>query len=163
MSDRPDKFTNGFTLVEVLIVLAITALLLAAVAVCFNSAVMNYQQNEDIFKTVNNARQALSRITTQVRTGHSFKLDDPNNKCSFFTSADEDITYDYRSADGKLYLITNSDGHEYVLCENVVFMNFIKTLADNGLDFKSMQVSMTVKNGDVQQTLSAAAVIRRNL
>ncbi|MEE9369985.1 MAG: prepilin-type N-terminal cleavage/methylation domain-containing protein, partial [Sedimentisphaerales bacterium] len=75
MTERPNKFTGGFTIVELLISLAIAALLLAAIAVAFNASVINYRENEDIFKTVNNTRQALSRITTDLRTGHSFKLD----------------------------------------------------------------------------------------
>jgi hypothetical protein len=58
-------------------------------------------------------------------------------------------------------LITN--GKEYVLCENVNSMSFIRTLTADGLDCKSVQMSMTVQSGNVQRTLSAASVIRRNL
>jgi hypothetical protein len=149
-----------------LIVLAITGILLAAVAVAFNASVINYQENEDIFKTINNARQALLRITTQLRTGHWVNTSDPNNRCSFFTSdadGNEPITYEYRSVDNKLYLITNTDGQEYVLCENVTAMNFTRTLTDDLSDCKSVQISMTVQSGDMQRTIAAAVVIRRNL
>ena len=154
---------TGFTIAELLIALAISSILLAAVAVAFNASVINYHQNEDIFKTINSARQALLRITSQLRTGHSVDPSAPNDECSFFTADDEDITYQYRSADNKLYLITNSDGQEYVLCENVTSMSFTKTPTDDGLDCKSIQISMTVESGSMQRTVSAAAVIRRNL
>ena len=162
MSDKGEKFTAGFTIAELLIALAITGLLLVAVAVAFNASITSYRENEDIFKTINTARQALLRITSQLRTG----LVDPNapdNKCSFFTADDKDITYEYRSADGKLYLVTNSDGQEYVLCENITSMSFIKNPTDDGADVKSVQISITVASGNVQRALSAAAVIRRNL
>lgn len=58
----------GFTIAELLLALAITALLLAAVAAAFNASVINYRENERIFRTINSARQALSRITSQLRT-----------------------------------------------------------------------------------------------
>lgn len=163
MTERPNKFTGGFTIVELLISLAIAGLLLAAIAVAFNASVINYRENEDIFKTVNNTRQALSRITTDLRTGHSFKLDDPDYKCTFFAAGNKDITYEYRIANNNLYLITNSDNQEYLLCDNVSSMSFIKTLTDEGTDVKSVQISMTVFSGNIQRTISAAAVVRKNL
>jgi len=164
---RYTRCEHGFTIAEVLIVLAITGILLAAVAVAFNASIINYQQNEQMFKTINNARQALCRMTSQLRTGHLVDPIAPNNQCSFYTAdadGNEPITYDYRSANNKLYVITN--GHEYVLCENVTSMSFVRTLTDDVLDCKSVQMSMTVQSPDqvgVQRTLSAAAVIRRNL
>jgi hypothetical protein len=142
--------------------MAITGILLAAVAVALNASIINYQENENIFKTINNARQALIRITSQLRTGDRVDPNAPSNKCSFFTADVQDITYEYRSADNKLYLITNSNGQEYVLCENVISMSFAKTPTDDG-DCKSVLISMTVQVGNVQRKISAAVVIRRNL
>jgi prepilin-type N-terminal cleavage/methylation domain-containing protein len=162
MSIRPTKSAAGFTILELLLALAITGILLTAMAVVFNASLANYRENEDTFKSINNARQALYRITNQIRTGDNFNPADANNRCSFFTADDEDITYEYRNADGKLYLITNDNGNEYVLCSNVTSMSFIKAPAEDG-DVKSVQISMTVASGNVQQTLSAAAVVRRNL
>jgi len=158
---RPSR--TGFTIVELLLVLVISSILLAAVAVAFNASVINYQENEDIFKTINNARQALFRITSQLRTGYWVDPNAPNNECSFFTADGQNITYQYRSAENKLYLITNSDSQEYVLCENVMSMSFIKNPMDDGSDCKSVQISITVQSGDMQRKLSAAVVIRKNL
>jgi prepilin-type N-terminal cleavage/methylation domain-containing protein len=165
MSYKPTRLVAGFTLAEILIVLAITGLLLAAVAVTFNASVMGYQENEAIFKTVNDGRQALLRITSQLRTGHFVDTVAPSNECSFLTAGDEDITYQYRSADNKLYLITNDDltDSDYLLCENVTSMSFTKTLTDDGLDCKSVQISMTIQNNNTVKTFTAAAVIWRNL
>jgi prepilin-type N-terminal cleavage/methylation domain-containing protein len=162
MSTRPTKSTAGFTIAELLIALAVMGILLAAVAVAFNASFTNYRENEDIFKSINKARQALYRMTSQIRTGDNFNPEDPNNRCSFFTADNEDITYEYRNADKKLYLITNNNGNEYVLCNNVTSMSFIKNPTGDG-DVKSVQISMTVASGDTQRTISAAAVIRKNL
>ena len=160
---RYTKYERAFTIAEALIVLAITGMLLTAVAVAFNASIINYRQNEQMFKTINNARQALCRITTQLRTGHAVDPNAPSNECSFFTADDSDITYRYSSADNRLYVITNSNGKQYLLCDDVTSMSFIKTPTDDGTDCKSVQISMTVQSGDFQRTLSAASVVRRNL
>ena len=148
---------------ELLVAVAIAGMLLAAVAFAFNASAINYRENEEIFKTMNNTRQALSRITSQLRTADAVDPNAPSNACSFIAADGQDITYEYRSADKKLYLITNSDGVAYVLCDNVAAATFTKTLTDDGLDCKSVQISITVANGDMQRKVSAAAVIRRNL
>ena len=157
------KFITGFTIAELLIALAITGMLLVAVAAAFNASIKNYRENEDLFKTLNNARQALIRMTTQMRTGTNFDTGEPNNKCSFDTAESNSITYEYRIADSNLYLITNSDGKEYVLCENVTAVDFGKNLTDDLTDVKSVQISITVASGGAQRTASAAVVVRRNL
>ncbi|MBN2593149.1 MAG: hypothetical protein JXA81_06560 [Sedimentisphaerales bacterium] len=150
-----------------LIALAIASMLLVAVAVAFNASVTNYCKNEDIFRTINNARLALSRMTSQLRTASAVDPAAPNNECTMLTATGENITYRYNNVDGKLYLITNDDptDSDYVLCDNVTAMNCTKTTAveDEVIIVKSVQISMTVAGGDVQRTISAAAVVRRNL
>ena len=50
------------------------------------------------------------------------------------------------------------------LCDNVTVMTFgIDKGTPPTSDVKSVQISMTVAIGDVRQTVSAAAVVRRNL
>jgi prepilin-type N-terminal cleavage/methylation domain-containing protein len=154
---------RGFTLVECLVGLAISALLLAAVAVAFSASLRSYGENEQMFWTVNNARQALARMTSQIRTGDRVDPLAPDEQCSFFTAADEDITYEFRSADRKLYLRRNATNQEFVICDNVVAATFTKVFTDDGADCKSVQISLTVESGDTRRTLSAAAVVRRNL
>jgi hypothetical protein len=156
---------NGFGVVELLIALAITAMLLVAVAVAFNASMMNYRHNEDTFNAVNRARQALFRITTQLRTGYMIDPCAPSNECSFYTADGSDITYRFDTIEDKLYLITNdiSTDSDYVLCDNIASMSFIKTPKDDGSDCKSVQISITIVIGGAQQTVTSAAVIRRNM
>ena len=135
---------------------------MVAVAVAFNASVINYQENEQMFITINSARQALTRITSQLRTGHWVDPNAPSTRCSFFTDANDNLTYEYRSNDQKLYLITNINGNEYTLCDNVTAASFAKTPDGHG-DCKSVMILMTVQNGGRQRSLAAAAVIRRNL
>jgi prepilin-type N-terminal cleavage/methylation domain-containing protein len=172
---RDTHYANAFTIAELLIVLAISGMLLAAVAVAFNAAIINYRENEDIFNTINSARQALFRMTSQIRTAG---YQDPNygwlgvvydsldNRCELYTPEGDYIIYEFRDATDEDYpntLLLITDNSEYVLCDNVTDATFTKTQASDPLDAKSVQISMTVQSGDLQKTLTAAAVIRRNL
>ena len=157
------KHKAGFSIAELLVVLAITAILLTAIAVALNASIINYRENEDIFKAINSARQALSRITSQLRTAQAVDPNSPVNECALITAGGDNVTYRYNNGDNKLYLDVN--GNSYVLCDNVTAMTFQKDTATEGalVYVKSVQMSMTVQSGNVQRTLSAAAVIRRNL
>jgi prepilin-type N-terminal cleavage/methylation domain-containing protein len=161
------KVKAGFTIVELLISLAITVVLLTAVAIAFNASATNYRENESAFKTVNSARQALYRITTQLRTAEAVDLTTADNLCTFFQSADPNelsTTYSYDSTAKTLYFIDSSSG-SHTLCENVIEMRFVKNTAvvDGLTVVKSVQISMKVSDGNVTRDFSAAAVIRRNL
>ena len=161
------KYESGFTVVELLLALAIASILLATVATAFNASIINYRQNEDIFKVINSARQSLFRITSQLRTADAVEPSAPVNECTLITAAGDDITYQYNNGDNKLYLITNDDlsDPDYVLCDNVTAMTFTKetVIIESIEKVRSVQVSITVASGNVERKISAAAVIRRNL
>lgn len=164
---RDPRYKTGFTIVELLLAVAIAAMLLVAVAVAFNASAINYRENEEIFRTINTARQALSRMTSELRTATAVNPNAPTNECTLWTADGRDITYRYDSAQNKLFLVTNYDltDSDYVLCENVTAMVCTKTaVVEGGLTkVKSVQISITVSSGDTQRTVSTAAVIRRNL
>jgi len=157
----------GFTLVELLLALVITAVLLTAVALAFQASIMNYRENEDIFKAVNSARQALFRITAQLRTATAVDPNTPSNECTFITADGQNITYRYSDADRTLYLITNDDtaDDDYALCTNVDALRFTRNVVtDDGITkVRSVQIAITVSSGDLSRTIAAAAVVRRNL
>ena len=159
------KYETGFTIVELLLALAIASILLAAVATAFNASIINYRENEDIFKAINSARGALLRITSQLRTADAVDPTSPANECTLITAGGDDVTYQYNNGDNKLYLIDNLSGSNYVLCDNVTAMSFAKdTVIIEGIEkVRSVQVSITVARGNVERKISAAAVIRRNM
>lgn len=161
------RYKTGFSIAELLIALAIAGMLLAAVSVAINASAKNYQENEDIFKAINGARQALFRITSQLRIANAVDPNAPSNECTMITAAGENITYQYNSGDGKLYLITNDDlsDSDYVLCDNVTAMNCTKTteVVDAIIVVKYVQISLTVASDGIKKTISAAATIRKNL
>ena len=156
---------RGLTLIEMLISLAIVAGLLTALAVAINASAMNYKENEDIFKTVNMARQALLRITSQIRTGFV----DANNiadesACGILCADDSLVRYHYDSVNDKLYLYDYTTAADYLLCENVTAMSFKKdNSGPTAPEVKSVRILITVDSGKTQQQLAAAAVVRRIL
>jgi len=141
---RDTRYESAFTIAELLISLAISALLLVAIAVAFNGSVTSYQQNEDMYKAINNARQAIFRITTQLRTAESVNDASPINQCNFRAADGQVCTYDYRSNEKKLYLVTVSGGltQSHLLCDNVTAMTFTKNTAIEGpyIIVKSVQI-----------------------
>ena len=166
MSQKKQNFCNGFTIVELLITLAITGLLLAAVAAAFNASVKSHTQNQALIKAINASQSALSRITTQLRCAEAVDPNSPANECTLITPAGDNITYQYNSADKKLRLVDNSSANSYVLCDNVTEMTFTKATGINELGqtyVKSVQISMTVVIGSAERKVSAAAVVRRNM
>lgn len=152
---------KGFTIVELLVSLAITAVIMVSVAAALNASFDNYSENKKMYQAVNNARQALSRMTNQMRTA----LVDPcgiadQSYCTLLLPDSSEVTYRYDSDAKKLYL--NTSGTDYLLCDNVSAMTFNKdTNGSVPPDVKSVVISMTVQAGDASQTLSAAAIIRK--
>ncbi|MHC5156563.1 MAG: PulJ/GspJ family protein, partial [Planctomycetota bacterium] len=68
------KKQRGFTLIEVMLSLVILAVLMTAVAFAFDASVTNYQANKGIYETVNRGRQALLRITNDLRSAQAVAL-----------------------------------------------------------------------------------------
>lgn len=168
MTTKARSVAKSFSLVELLIALAVSVILLAAIATAFKASAVNYQENEDIFKTVNTARQALIRMTNDIRTATAVSVSEPTYQCSLITAQGADITYRYNSGDNKLYLVTNGDTSDpdYVLCENVSAMSFSKETAldEFSVEYvKSVQISITATSGNDSRTVSAAALVRKNL
>ena len=164
---RRKTYGSGFTVVELLLALAISAMLMVGIVTAINASFFNYRENENTFKAINSARQALLRITSELRTADAADPASPANECTLITANGADITYRYNNADNKLYLITNDDlsDPDYVLCENITAMTFTKQtfVEDFQTKVRNVQISITVQQGNTEKKISAAAVIRRNM
>ncbi|RKY06286.1 MAG: hypothetical protein DRP56_07690 [Planctomycetota bacterium] len=189
---KTHKTRAGFTMVEVLISLTILATLMAAVAFAFDAAVTNYQVNKGIYETVNTGRQALLRITNDLRTATGYfdsssppnyiraiePLDTDDNSViitivNSVTNDYEFIEYRFNSDDNTLYL--DNDSGSYVLCKNVTSMTFNGTERvigrNNGTypedvtDTRDVRIVLTITDeaGNISKTLVAATMIRKNM
>jgi prepilin-type N-terminal cleavage/methylation domain-containing protein len=158
--------TKGFTLIEMMMALTITGLLLTALAASISGSMSNLKVNEGSYKTINNARLALGRMCSQLRTSRGVVVAEASNTCQFVTSDGKDIKYEFDSTDKVLNLVTDDAAgveSEYLLCDGVEAMTFTK-----GLDrvdptkVRNVQMSMTVKYGDITKKISTATVIMIN-
>jgi prepilin-type N-terminal cleavage/methylation domain-containing protein len=177
-----NQYKNGFTLIEVMMSLVILAMLMTAVAFAFDASVTNYQANKGIYETVNRGRQALLRITNDLRSAQAVALiggsafDDPDNaQISLLTNTGTNITYRYDSSDNRLYYDDNVSGSSYVLCGNVTGAAFNRTEheieRDNGLGgvetitaIRDVRIVLTLTDdgGENARTLAAATLVRKN-
>lgn len=163
---RTRTFRTGFTIVEMLLALMIAAMLMTALAAAFNASMVSYKINEDAFKVTNAIRQALTRITMELRTANAVAVSEPAYQCSIITADNSDVTYKYDDTDNTLYLITNDSisDDDYILATGVTAMTFTRTAdpGDPGI-IRNVQISMTVSADDFTKTISTAAVLRKNL
>jgi len=164
MNLRIRKTGSGFTIIEMMMSLVILGFLMASVAVAFHASVINYHENENMYKAANMARQALLRITMHLRNAQAVAASETANQCSMITTDGADITYKYDSSDNKLYLITNdvTTDADHILCENVTAMSFDRTQVTPGV-IRNVQILITVTIGDTSQTIATAVVVRKNL
>ncbi len=158
---------NGFTLIEILLALVILATLMAAVGLAFDASVTNYHANRGIHKTLNTARQALTRMTTDLRTSSGIPATgEANTQVSLFTSAGDNITYRYDNTDNTLYYDDNTTSNNYALCKNVTALTINRaTVPGDPTTVRSVRIILTVTDdlGEVTQTLAAGVVVRKSL
>jgi len=174
-----NQYKPGFTLIEVMLSLVILAVLMTAVAFAFDASVTNYQANKGIYQTINTSRQALLRITNDLRSAQAVALigggDPDNTQVSLVTNTGTDITYRYDSTDNTLYYDDNASGSSYVLCDHVTGATFNRTEheieRDNGAGgvetitaIRDVRIVLTLTDdsGDISRTLAAATLVRKN-
>ena len=149
-----------------LMALMIAAMLLTALAAAFNASMVNYKTNEDAFKVMNTARQALNRITTELRTANAVAVSEPASQCSIITDDNRDVTYKFDNTDNTLYLVTNdtTSDDDYTLATGVTAMTFTRATdpSDSGV-IRNVQISMTVSDDYFTKTIATAAVLRKNI
>ena len=176
MSRRNPTTTSrrrGLSLVEIMISLAITALLLTAAAAAFSASADGIQANDEFFRATQAARISLHQILTQVRRG-SVNTASTATDLRLITAAEDDgtgeddYTYSYVAAENKLKLVTNDNitDPDYTLASDVDNVSFA---VETGEDYTHapcvtrVNVAVTVKVGDNVVTLSGSACPRRNL
>lgn len=154
--------SNGFTIAEMLVSLAVMAILLTAMAVAFNASATNYKENAEIFNAINTGRQAMLRMTNQFRTAQRNSIPtsetNPTIQCSFVpVDSNQFSRFRFDNAGKAVYL--DSGGNSYLLCDHVSAMNFNRWVV--GTEVKGVQMSMTITVGNENRTISGAAVLRR--
>ena len=114
----------GLSLVEILISLAITALLLTATAAAFDAALKSYRINHDLSMVSMSTRNCLYQMTSTIRSAWNdppdiIVVNGDGTECSLVDAVGRDIIYRYDT--GAEQLQVNIDGglDWYVFLDNV--------------------------------------------
>jgi prepilin-type N-terminal cleavage/methylation domain-containing protein len=122
---------RGVGLVELLIALAISALLLTATAVAVDASFKAYANNQEESSLLQQGRMALNRLVTSIRTSDTHAPTDPKLLTNFkngakvtgsaiamFQEDGTNIIYRYDAA--KQQLIAEVNGKPYILARGVL-------------------------------------------
>lgn len=172
---------RGLSLVEILVALAITALLLTATAMAFEAAMNSYTTNHDLSMVSISTRNVLHQMCAYIRMSENNPEDgEPTTvtldgtECTFFVWYRPDdietteITYAYNAAQHSLEVNINNGADWFTLVDNVYPVtagDHIFTLTDPE-DFENfpagtagrVEIRFKVVQNDVSRTVSSAAV-----
>ena len=165
---RNARRPRGLSLVEVMISLAIAALLLTGVAAAYSASASAIDMNDRFFRASQAARVSMHQLLTEVRRSQAVQVPSAT-QIDVITATAQDRSYRFDSAAGKLKLITNESttDPDYTLASNVTAASFV---ADTEPDPSTginrvvrVTVTVTVKIGDNEVRLSGSAAPRRSL
>ncbi len=163
---------TGFTIVELLVAVAIMAALLASVAVAMHACLVSQRQNVQIAGTVQAARVVLHRMMSEVRTAEA--VDSGSQRVSIIPPANaENVTeIEYELTGGTLYLRRTVGGVQMSQAliaygEDVQVEQFTVSREtdqdDQGVTYtKSLTVDLTLRSGSNRFLVVASACPRRN-
>jgi prepilin-type N-terminal cleavage/methylation domain-containing protein len=158
---------GGFSLPELLVALALTAALLASVAMAMQSATNSYTENSEIAGVAQAARVILSRINSDLRAADNAAV--PSNLLSITPAPGGSITLiKYEFTGGQLFYRATSGGVETstVLIsssEDLKITGFGASVAVVNGKAQSVTVTLSLTQGDNPLSVTSSACLRRNL
>ncbi|MBS3735013.1 MAG: prepilin-type N-terminal cleavage/methylation domain-containing protein [Phycisphaerae bacterium] len=165
---------HGFTLVEVLIALALFALLMAAMGTAVHGALDSHAENTDLASATQGARVALQRICHDIRTAASVDPYAGTGTLRLVPPEDVDaIQIDYvhdANEQQLLYCVTDGAGQtDHVLLggdDGIDVTAFVvdHEIADDGEEtyIRSTTFALTFEVDGESLTVTASAAPRRN-
>ncbi len=166
------QHTEAFTLVEVLLSLAILAMLMAAVGGAVFASLDSYEENENIATATQATRSVLDRIARDIRTATAVSAG--STQITIITPAGSEaqqIDYEWDTGDRVLYYRRNVDGSTTsypLLGDGEVTIDSFTVTYETGLDWqgtsctKSVSVSIAIAIDGKTFTMTASAAPRRN-
>jgi hypothetical protein len=148
-----------------MISLAISAMLLTAVAAAFTASSDAIQINDEFFRASQAARVSMNQILTEIRRSNAVE-ETASNTLKMITHDNKDRTYFYDAANRKLKLITNdvTTDPDYTLTSNCPQASFEFDTYIDSLGVKHIirvSVTIVVQVGNNQIRLSGSAAPRK--
>jgi prepilin-type N-terminal cleavage/methylation domain-containing protein len=156
----------GLSMVEVMISLAIAAMLLTAVAAAFTASSDVIDHNDQFFRACQAARVSMNQMLTQIRRASAVTVSS-SSRIDLITSDLDDITYRYEDPNDRILLITNdvNTDPDYRLASSVTACRFdadTETTPGGQVYPVRVTISMTVQVGDNVIRLSGSAAPRKS-
>lgn len=152
---------SGLGMAELLIALAISAALLVAAAAAFSASTQAYKINQEQSLLMQQARIALHRIATTIRTNQAHAPEDSDlatqfaggqtvlsNAIAMLDDSGNDLVFRYDADHQRLYAIVN--GEQHVLCHGVI---------DFTVRMEPMRSPVSVKTGGAFDLLRSASIV----
>jgi prepilin-type N-terminal cleavage/methylation domain-containing protein len=168
-TNKLPRVRRGLSLVEVMISLAISAMLLTAVAAAFTASSDAIQVNDEFFRASQAARVSMNQILTEIRRANAVSVPSPltgSPTLSMITHDTKDRTYTYDATNRRLKLITNdvTTDPDYTLASNCAIASFdVDTYTDTlGINHViRVSVTIVVQVGQNQIRLTGSAAPRK--
>ncbi|MBN1764953.1 MAG: prepilin-type N-terminal cleavage/methylation domain-containing protein [Sedimentisphaerales bacterium] len=116
---------KGLSIVEILIALAIAALLLTATAVAFEAAFKSYSANHDMAVVSVSTRNALYQMSATIRSAwndpdiETINVNLDGTECALVDASGRDVIYRYDAGSSEIQVNINGDTNWYALVEDV--------------------------------------------
>jgi type II secretory pathway pseudopilin PulG len=167
---------KGLCLIEVLLSLAIMAILLTATAVAFDAALQNYTVNHDLASVSVSARNALYQMNTVIRSAWNdpdtdvITVSGGGTNCSLVDAWGRHVEYLYDDSTHELRVSVDNGTTWHVMVENVypVTVGEVIFRADQQNGFPAgtigrVEIRFMISQRGVSRTFSQAAVPRNVL
>ncbi|MDD4889877.1 MAG: hypothetical protein PHU85_08080 [Phycisphaerae bacterium] len=156
----------GICLVEMLISLAITAVLLLAVGIAFNASFANYAENQEIVDSLQGSRLLMHRIMTQARRSTYLNVTSSGRRVQIETP-DDDYQYIYVYVPATQTVELSRMNLASLQTEALGVVDHVTDFAIPSAQWVEnparLTISMTVRAGENDSTLSASAVPRSTI
>lgn len=162
-SNRISKYRRGLSLAEVMISLAISAMLLTAVAAAFTASSEAIETNDEFFRASQAARVSMNQILTEIRRCGSVTWPGSTPTDLSMTAHDGKLRdYVYDAASKKLQLVTSAAGSPtYNLASNVQSASFAYSTDPAGAKVLRVSVTVIVQVGKNTIRLTGSAAVRK--
>jgi type II secretory pathway pseudopilin PulG len=153
----------GLCIAELIISIAIVAMLLTAVAAAFSASAQIIQENDQFFRATQAARVCMTQILTEVRRSQWVDDTSTSSTLRMITSNDQTCSYAYDATAGVVNLATEAS---YPLASNVSSCAFsLDVITDTGGIRHTTRVSVTlvVQVGNDTVRLSGSAAPRNEI
>lgn len=163
---------SGFTLIEMLVAVAILAMLLASVGVALHGALLSYHENEKIAETMQVARVVLNRLVSEVRTADAVDSDSGRVTIIPPVNSEHVTEMEYELNGGVLYyrrvVMGTQESQAFISSDENVQVESFSVTRETDVDGEgvtyttSLTVQLVLRSGANRFSLTASACPRRN-